>query len=119
MATKAEIRQRVGEDLGLVPIGQSLESQDQARIDASFDEAYARVKENGLVSWASTAEVPDRIVPYFCLIMEEKLATSYSLPESRNLRIKTDAGPNGEIALANIAKLTIQQYESIDSATDY
>jgi hypothetical protein len=119
MATKAEVRQRVGEDLGLVPIGQDLESQDQARIDATYDEMYARLKEKGLAAWASDGEVPDRIVPYFCLLMEEKLLTSYSVPENRNIRIRTDAGEDGEKALLKLSQLTIQEYESIDDNTDF
>lgn len=119
MATKAEVRQQVGEDLGLVPIGQNLESQDQARIDAAYDQAYARLKTRGLAAWAATGDVPADIVPYFCLLMEEKLLTSYSVPESRNIRIKTDAGSDGSIALMKIAELVIQEYDSTDSDTDF
>lgn len=119
MATKAEVRQRVGEDLGLVPIGQILESHDQIRIDATFDEIFQRLKEKGLAAWASTAEVPTKLVPYFCLLMEERLLTSYSVPESRYLRIKNDAGENGNTALAKIAELVIQEHESTDGITDF
>lgn len=119
MTTKAEIRQRVGEDLGLVPIGQTLESQDQLRIDTTFDEMYARLKEKSLAAWSSSGAVPDRLAPYFCLLMEEKLLVSYSVPESRYLRIKTGAGENGKIAIANIAELVVQEYESLDNDTDF
>lgn len=119
MATKAEMRQRVGEDLALVPIGQALESQDQIRIDETFDEVYEILKEKGLAIWASTAEVPARIVPYYALMMEEKLLVSYSVPEARFNRIKGDAGPDGVIALANIAKLSIPAYESTEGETDF
>lgn len=119
MATKAQIRQRVGEDLGLVPVGQTLENQDQSRIDATFTEVYNRLKEKGLASWASTAEVPSEIVPYFAIMMEEKLLTSYSVPESRFLRIKNDAGEDGDKALNNISELTTTEYESTDEVTDF
>jgi len=43
MSTKAEIRQRVAEELYIIPIGQAPEAQDQARIDATFDETYERL----------------------------------------------------------------------------
>lgn len=119
MATKAEVRQRVGEDLGLVPVGQALESQDQTRIDATYDETYARIKKNGLAAWASTAEVPDMLVPYFALLMEERLLTSYSIPESRYMRIKTDAGQDGMLAMARISELNAGEYESLDNVRDY
>lgn len=119
MATKAQIRQRVGEDLGLVPVGQALESQDQSRIDTTFDEVYGRLKEKGLAAWASTAEVPSEVVPYYVLMMLEKLLTSYSVPESRYLRIKNDAGDDGDKALSNISELTTPEYESTDEETSF
>lgn len=119
MATKADIRRRVGENLSITPINQALESQDQARIDATFDEVYERLKEKGLAVWASTAEVPTRLVPYFALMMEEKLLTSYSVPESRYIRIKNDAGDNGEKAMQQIAALVTPEYESTDCDEGY
>lgn len=119
MATMAEIRQRVGEDLGLVPIGQDLESQDQARIDATYMEMYDFLQEKGLASWAASGSVPTRVVPYFCLLMEQKLLTSYSVPDNRYVRINTEGGPNGMNALAKIAEMTVQEYESIDDPRDF
>lgn len=114
MATKAEIRQRVAEDLGLVPIGQTPESQDQTRIDAAFDEVYERLKEKGLATWASTAEVPTKLVPYYSILMAEKLLTSYSVPNDRYARIKADAGSDGDIALNNLAELAVPEYDTTD-----
>lgn len=119
MATKAEVQQRVGEDLGVVPVGQSLEAQDEARIAAAYQEAYEQLKEKGLASWAYTGSVPVKLVPYFCLLIEEKLLVSYSVPESRFLRIKTSAGENGGIALGKLAEYTVQEYEPIDEPQDY
>lgn len=119
MSTKAQIRQRVGEDLAIVPIGQELESQDQTRIDAAYDEVYERLKEKGLAAWASTASVPTKLVPYFTLMMEEKLLTSYSVPEVRFARIKADAGQDGDIAMQNIAELVTPEYESTEDVKDF
>lgn len=119
MAAKEEIVQRVGEDLALVPIGQDLENQDKARIEATYEEIYERLKTKGLATWASTADVPTELVPSFCLMMEEKLLTSYSVPDTRFQRIKNDAGPNGDIAELNFAELITPEYESIDDVTDF
>jgi hypothetical protein len=115
MSTKAEIRQRVAEELYIIPIGQAPEAQDQARIDATFDETYERLKEKGLATWVVTADVPNKLVPYFVQMMCEKLLVSYSVPESRYLRIKEDAGPNGSVAMANLAELAVPEYTSRDS----
>lgn len=119
MATKAEVRQRVGEDLGLVPIGQTLEAQDQARIDACFGEMYARLKEKSIATFPSTGPVPDALVPSFCLLMASHLLTSYSVPESRFIRISNDAGPSGSLALNMISSLAFPEYESHDDVADY
>lgn len=119
MATKAEIRQRVGEDLALVPIGQALENQDKTRIDAAYGEVYARLKTKGLAIWASTADVPEELVPSLCLMIEEKLLTSYSVPDTRYVRIKGDAGPNGDLAEAMLAELIVDEHESISDVTDF
>ena len=119
MATKEAIRQRVGEDLGRVPIGQDLEYQDQVRIDTTFDEVYARLEEKGLATWAQTAEVPDKLVPYYVLMMEVSLLTSFSVPETRSMRIKLDAGQDGDLAEKKLAKLAISSYESVESEAGF
>ena len=119
MATKAEVRQQVGEDLGLVPIGQTLESQDRLRIDAAYTQTFERLKEKGLAAWASTGTIPDRLVPYLCLLMEQRLLISYSVPESRYVRINSECGPDGDQAMKKIAELIVQEYVSTDDAADY
>lgn len=119
MATKAEIRQRVGEDLGLVPVGQILENQDQNRIDATFSEMYEKLKEKGLATFPSTGPVPAKLVPSFCLLMASHLLTSYSVPESRYLRISTDAGPDGSLALLTFSGLATPEYDSDSEVTDF
>lgn len=119
MATKAEIRQMVGEDLALVPIGQDLDSEHQVRIDRAFDQVYQILKTRGLASWSSTADVPEMLVPYVALIIEEKLLTAYSVPESRYQRIKRDAGEDGMLAMNKIAFLTTPEYESVEDEMNF
>lgn len=119
MATKEEVRQRVGEDLGIVPVGQDLESQDQLRIDATYNEAYQILEERGLVSWAVAGTIPDKLVPSFSLLMQFMLLVSYSVPDSRYVRIISQAGEDGEKAIAKIAKLTTQEYISNEDEQDY
>ena len=119
MTTKADLIQRVGEDLALVPVGQALESQDEARISATYTETYKRLKEKGLATWAFTADIPDELTPYVGLMMSEKLLTSYSVPEARFVRIKTDAGAGGNVALADLSELVTPEYESIDDEVGF
>lgn len=119
MGTVAELAQRVGEDLSLVPIGQSLEAQDLTRITATYNEVYARLKHKGLAVWASSATIPEELLPYVALMMEEKLVTSYSVPDLRAQRIKADAGPDGNFAELKISQLGMQPYESVTEESDF
>lgn len=119
MATKAEIRQRVGEDLGLIPVGQTLESQDQNRIDATYTEMYERLKEKGIATWPSAGPVPAKLVPSFCLLMCYHLLTSFSVPDSRYVRITQDAGPDGSLALNALASFALPEYESHNDMADF
>lgn len=119
MATQAEIIQRVGEDLGLVPIGQDLENQYQARIEAAYDEVYEKLKERGLASWASTADVPTKLVPSVALMIAEKLIISLSVPDTRAQRISDAAGPDGILALEKLATLAVPEYNPTEDAVDF
>jgi len=119
MATKAEVRQRVGEDLGLVPVGQTLEAQDQNRIDATYAEMYERLKEKGIAAWPAAGPIPAKLVPSFCLLMASHLLTSYSVPESRYVRISNDAGPDGALALNALASFALPEYESHNDMADF
>lgn len=119
MATKAQVRQRVAEDLGLVAMGEGIQSQDQVRIDASYSEVYELLKEENLATWASTADVPNKVFPYYALMMEEKLARSYALSDARYGRILAMAGQDGDLAKAKIARLVTPEYQSTDCNEDY
>lgn len=116
---KADVRREVGIELGLVPVGQDLESQDDIRIGVAFDETYERLKEKGLATWALGNPVPNKLVPFFRLMIAEKLLTTYSVPESRYQRIKNDAGPNGAIAEAKLAEMAIPRYQSTEDVQGF
>ena len=119
MTTKAEMLQRVGEELGLVPVGQSIEAQDVIRIGAAYDEVYERLKDKGLATWAFSADVPTALTPYMALIMEEKLLTAYSLSDARYQRIKLDAGENGDKAMKDFARVALKFHESTTENCDF
>lgn len=119
MASVAEIRQRVGEELSLVVIGGTLRSQDDTRIASAYNEVYERLKKHGLATWASTGTIPTELVPYLCLMIEERLLTTYSVPEARYNRIKIDAGQDGDTAMLKISELVAPDYLTTESAEDY
>ena len=62
MATAAEIRDKAGLKLGVRALGQTLDNAVSSDLDAAYDEVYAKLRDEDLVSWHSTAEVPDELV---------------------------------------------------------
>ena len=62
MATAAQIRNKAASKLGIKAIGQTLENAVSSDLDEAYDEVYARLRDEDLVSWHSTAEVPDEVV---------------------------------------------------------
>ena len=90
--TKNEIRDRVATDyLGILQLGQSLQSQDDVRILQGYDEVYEYLKKKGLASWASTASVPDDIVPYMVALVAKNCSTTYRLSTERSALLLNDA----------------------------
>ena len=120
MATKAEIRQRVAEELSLVPVGQSgVEDQHKTRIDETYDEVYERLKEESLATWASTAEVPTKVAKYYRLMMLEELTRTYRVSVDLYNRIKLEAGEDGEKAMEKIARYVHPEYEPTGEPQDF
>lgn len=120
MATKAEIRNRVANDLGILPLNQSLQNEHKVRIEAGYDEVYARLVKQGLAQWASTAAVPSEIVPYMVTLVADNCLKTYAVSVETYQRIKLDAGQNGETAIDNIRELIATDYAlPDDNPTDF
>lgn len=62
MATAAEIRDKAAYKLGVKAFGQTLENDVATSLDNAYTEVYARLRDEDLVSWHVTAEVPDEVV---------------------------------------------------------
>ena len=114
--TKAEVRDRAANDLGVLPLnGDALQSQHVTRIEQAYDEVYEDLKDEGLAIWASTASVPNNIVPHMAALVANNCLGSYAVSESRYVRIKNEAS----FAKREIRRLTAPDYVSQDEPTDY
>ena len=118
--TKAEVRNRVGSDfLGILRLGQPLQSQDDTRISDAYDEVYEQLKKDGLATWASTASVPAAIVPHMVALIAQQCQGTYSLSLPRQALLLQAAGINGENAKSEIRKLASQDFSSKDDPVDF
>lgn len=120
MATKAEIRDRVANDLGILPLNQSLQDEHVTRIETGYDEVYARLRKGGLAKWASDASVPDELTPYVITLVADNCLATYAVSTETYQRIKLDAGLNGETAMDKIRELITTDYDlPEDEPTDF
>lgn len=115
MATQAETRDLAGNELGMLRLGQSLQAQDATRIETARTQVYAQLKKDGHAIWASTAAIPDELVPHVVALIAENCLGTYGVSTERYQRIKSSA----VVARREIPKLTAPDYVSQDSATDY
>jgi hypothetical protein len=119
MATKAQVRDRAANDLGLLRLNQSLQAQDATRIESAYTEVYAQLKAEGMALWSSTADIPSAVVPYIVALMADNCLGTYGVSPERYQRIKLAAGDDGEIAKRAIRKYLSPDYPSMDNPTDY
>lgn len=92
MATKAEIRDKAARKLGIKAIGQTLENPVSSDLDDAYTEVYAMLRGEDLVTWHSTAEVPDNLVwPVVALVAFSRV-DEYNISGERYQRITAAAG---------------------------
>ena len=120
MATVAEIRDRAAQDLGIVRIGQSLQAQDAARIEAAYNEVYAQLKAYGVAMWTSTGDIPTSVVPLVSSLICDNCLSTYKVSENVYIRIKNIVGAlNGDKAKREISFILSPNYVSMTEVRDY
>ena len=107
--TKSEIRDRVASDyLGILQLGQSLQSQDDTRITQAYNEIYEYLKTKGIASWSSTGSVPNDLAPYMTALIAKNCYMTYGVSRDRAARILTDA---------STAEQTIRELVTVDGVS--
>jgi hypothetical protein len=119
MATAQELINRAANDLRILRLGQTLQSQDNTRITDAYAEVYATLKKDGLATWAYANEVPDELVPHVSALVADNCLSTYAVSQDLYQRIKNQVGVNGEIARREIRKLVTPDFVSQDDPTDY
>lgn len=117
--SKSDIKHRALEELGVIEIGQSPESQHFDRIEDAYIETYTKLKVEGLATWSFTGTINNELVPFVVLMTAKNGLNSFGVSNDRYQRIISQAGPNNEIALREIRSLVTPRYESQEDPTDY
>jgi len=113
--TKAELRDRVANDLGILRLNQSLDAQDQTRIEDAYDEVYAELKTEGIAAWPKAGSVPDEFVPYMVALVADNCLATYKTSPEIFQRIKD----RSVTALREIRKFRNFQYISATEPEDF
>lgn len=82
--TRAQIRDRVLRKLGKLSIGQTAEAEIADDIEDAYDQVYASLEADGLVTWLSSS-VPDEFVEDVVNLVA--MERSESIPNDRYQRI--------------------------------
>ena len=85
--SRSNTAKRAGEELGLVPVGQSLASNDNTRILQAYDEVYRQLEEKGLATWASDGSVPEKAAKYVVSMVAYNCLDTYPVSSARYQRI--------------------------------
>lgn len=115
MATLAEVRDRAANDLGILALNQTLQSQDSTRITSAYNEVYAQLKKDGLANWTSTGSVPAEFVPYVANLVADNCLSTYGVSVDRYTRIKNEVSRS----MREIRKLAAPDYPSMSEANDF
>lgn len=119
MATVSQVKQGALEELKVVQIGQSAESQHDTRIGRAYTEVYNDLKTEGLATWAEAGTIPDEVRPHLEAMMAFNSINSFGVSDSLYRRISVKVGPDGETAKRAIRKLITPDYESLEEPVDY
>ena len=117
--TKAQAKQRAGELLKIVPIGQSMENQDDTRMGEAYDEIYAKLQINGTAIWAASGSMPSEVESDFVYLMADSKIDLYPVSDNLYTRIKNKVGPDGLTALNSIRRQLGDTYEDLSRPTDF
>ena len=115
MATVAETKHKAGRMLGIARFGQSLKSEHDLLLQESYEQIYDDLDEEGLAIWASTGEVPERVVKHVAALIAFDVADDLGVAGDRYTRILAKRN----VAMPEIRRLTTPAHESVEEETDY
>ena len=117
--SKADILTRALIKLGVIGWGETPETVISADLGLAYNEVYARLLQENLVTWASSADVPDEMVaPIVNLVAQERIV-EHSTNVERYQKIMAEAGANGSNAIAQIRARKSLPYQSETTAEYY
>ena len=110
---------RAANECGKLRLGQSLQTQDQTRFQAGYDEVYDDLETEGLATWSSTGAMPNNVAPWVIWLVAHNCAGTYGVSLARFNRIVGHTGLNGERAKRELRKILQPPHSSEEPVMDY
>lgn len=115
MATKAEVKEMAARKLGVLGIGQTLSAEYSSILDDAFDAVFYGLRDDGLNTWAYSAEVPGLIADHFSVLAAKRKPLELGASAERMQAIEVKSAE----AMREIRKYLTSRYVSVVNAVDY
>jgi hypothetical protein len=84
--TKAQLRNRVLRELGVLAGAETASSDDAAVVEEMIDAQHAMLERQVFVTW-TTAAIPDTVYEPLALVLSARLAGTFGLPADRRAEL--------------------------------
>jgi hypothetical protein len=111
--TSAELRNRALRKLGKLALGATATGAMADDMDDAYNEVYAKLDNLGLVTWASTEDIPDEYCHDVVSLMAYERADG--IPTERLAKIQADSLS----AILNISAQIAGKWVNPESVSDY
>lgn len=86
--TKAQLRDRVLQELGILATGETATAEDAALVETTIDDQHAMLDREVFVTWVTSA-IPDTVIEPLTVVLAARLAGRYGLPADRRQELLT------------------------------
>lgn len=113
--TKAQVKEHAAEILGIKPVGQDIQQPASLALDRYWDAAYDEMKADNINVFSSSGPIPDKLFHHFAMLIAQKGAVSFSVPDARYQRINMEA----QRAMREFRKYAVDSYQSVEQVVDF
>ena len=104
--TLTELKNRALKRLRVLAAGETAPAYVDDIVAESYTSVYAELQEEGLVSWTSTGDIPNKIALHVGTLVVYESADEFSVPEPRMARLEVKAAK----AMKQIRRLMATDY---------
>lgn len=113
--TKAQVKEHCADILGIKPVGQDIQQPASLALDKYWDATYDELKSENLNIFSSSGPIPDKLYHHYAMLMAQKGAVAFSVPDARYQRINFEA----QRAIREFRKFAVERYESVEQIVDF